>query len=159
MPADLAVTGTAGLRRNGVSAIVHDRRAGPLAGLIAQLVLLAVIAATVGLDTAGWAVGVACSVAMAALLARALERAPRDPLGPASLVTIVRATLVIGVAALAADSFARGTPVALLVALASVALALDLVDGWVARRTKTESQLGAGFDGEVDAFLLLVLTV
>ena len=51
------------------------------------------------------------------------------------------------------------TPVALLVTLAAVALALDLVDGWLARRTGTESAFGARFDGEVDAFLILVLSV
>ena len=33
------------------------------------------------------------------------------------------------------------------------------VDGWVARRTGTASTLGARFDGEVDAFLILVLSV
>jgi phosphatidylglycerophosphate synthase len=63
------------------------------------------------------------------------------------------------VAALTADSFARPAPVALLVALAAVALALDAVDGWVARRTRTEAALGARFDGEVDAFLILILSV
>ena len=50
-------------------------------------------------------------------------------------------------------------PVALLVTLAAVALALDLVDGWLARRTETASALGARFDGEVDAFLILALSV
>src|SRR5690606_19124180 len=44
-----------------------------------------------------------------------------------------------------------------LVALTAVALALDAVDGYVARRTGTASALGARFDMEVDAFLLLVL--
>ena len=43
--------------------------------------------------------------------------------------------------------------------LAVVALALDAVDGWVARRSRTVSALGARFDGEVDAFLILVLSV
>ena len=47
----------------------------------------------------------------------------------------------------------------MLVTLAVVALALDAVDGWVARRTGTASPLGARFDGEVDAFLILVLSV
>jgi phosphatidylglycerophosphate synthase len=46
-----------------------------------------------------------------------------------------------------------------LVTLAAVALALDAVDGKVARRTGTASALGARFDMEVDAFLLLVLSV
>jgi phosphatidylglycerophosphate synthase len=39
-----------------------------------------------------------------------------------------------------------------------VALVLDAVDGVVARRTGTASSLGARFDMEVDAFLLLVLS-
>jgi phosphatidylglycerophosphate synthase len=78
---------------------------------------------------------------------------------PASWVTLVRATLAVGVAALVADSFTHDIPVALLVTLASVALSLDLVDGWVARRTDTETELGARFDGEVDAFLILALSV
>jgi phosphatidylglycerophosphate synthase len=49
--------------------------------------------------------------------------------------------------------------VATLVVLSSLALALDFVDGWVARRTGTQSALGAKLDGEVDAFLILVLSV
>ena len=78
---------------------------------------------------------------------------------PASWVTLARATLAVGVAALAADSFTHDTPVALLVTLAGVALVLDAVDGWVARRTGTATALGARLDGEVDAFLILALSV
>jgi phosphatidylglycerophosphate synthase len=138
---------------------VPASQAGPAAGLVAQALLLAVLAATAGLGAAGWVVGVACAVTMAAALASALARAPRDRLRAASWVTLVRATLAVGVAALVADSFTRDTPVALLVTLAAVALALDLTDGWLARRTGTESALGARFDGEVDAFLILALSV
>jgi phosphatidylglycerophosphate synthase len=79
--------------------------------------------------------------------------------GPASWVTLGRAGLSAGVAALVVDSFANDIAVALLVTLASVALALDLIDGWLARRTHTESAFGARFDGEVDAFLILVLSL
>jgi phosphatidylglycerophosphate synthase len=39
------------------------------------------------------------------------------------------------------------------------ALLLDGIDGQVARRTATASSLGARFDGEVDALLILVLSV
>ena len=46
-----------------------------------------------------------------------------------------------------------------LTTLAVVALALDAVDGWVARRTGTASAVGARFDMEVDAFLVLLLSV
>ena len=58
-----------------------------------------------------------------------------------------------------ADSFAHRAPLTLLVALSALALALDYVDGWIARRTATTATLGARFDGEVDAFLILVLSV
>ena len=40
-----------------------------------------------------------------------------------------------------------------------VALVLDWVDGQVARRTGTVTAFGARFDMEVDAFLILVLSV
>ncbi len=117
------------------------------------------LAGTAGLGAAGWSVGLACAVIMAAALARGLARARDDRLGPASWVTLTRATLAVGVAALAVDSFTHDTPAALLVTLAAVALALDAADGWLARRTGTATALGARFDGEVDAFLILALSV
>ncbi|HKD87266.1 MAG TPA: CDP-alcohol phosphatidyltransferase family protein, partial [Streptosporangiaceae bacterium] len=46
-----------------------------------------------------------------------------------------------------------------LVTLSAVALALDAVDGQVARRTGTATSLGGRFDGEVDAFLILLLSI
>jgi phosphatidylglycerophosphate synthase len=135
------------------------KRVGPATGLIAQVLLLAVLAGTGGLGAVGWIAGSACAFTMATALALALARDPGGRLGPASWVTLARATLAVGVAALAADSFTHDTPVALLVTLAAVALVLDFVDGWVARRTGTATALGARFDGEVDAFLILALSV
>ena len=95
---------------------------GPAAGLIAQVLLLAVLTGTAGLGDVGWTVGIACAVTMATALARGLARGPGGRPGPASWVTLARATLAVGVAALAADSLTHGTPVALLVTLAAVAL-------------------------------------
>ena len=132
---------------------------GPVAGLLGTLLLLDVLARTVGLGGAGWVVGLASGLTLNLALARALWRDPSARLGPAGWVTLIRATLVVGVAALTAASFEREVAVATLVALASVALALDFVDGWLARRTGTESALGAKLDGEVDAFLILVLSI
>src|SRR3954447_15375475 len=133
--------------------------ASPAVGLAAQVLLLTAVALTAGLGAAGWTVGLACAVIMATALTRGLGHDAGARLGPASWITLARATLAVGVAALAADSFAHDTPVALLVTLAAVALALDAVDGWLARRTRTETALGARFDGEVDAFLILALSV
>jgi phosphatidylglycerophosphate synthase len=132
---------------------------GPVAGLVGTLVLLAVLAQTVGLGAAGWLVGLASGLTLNVALARALWRDPSARLGPAGWVTLIRATLAVGVAALTAASFERDVAVAALVMLASVALALDFVDGWLARRTGTESALGAKLDGEVDALLILVLSI
>jgi phosphatidylglycerophosphate synthase len=131
---------------------------GPATGLLAQVLLLAVLVETAGLGAAGWIVGTACAVTMAVALARGVARSS-GRLGPASWVTLARATLAVGVLALAADSFRGDTPVALLVTLAAVALVLDAADGWVARRTGMATALGARFDGEVDAFLILALSV
>ena len=94
-----------------------------------------------------------------AALARGLARYRSDRLGPADWVTLDAGTLAVGVAALVADSFDQPAPVAMLVTLTVVALALDAVDGWIVRRTGTATPLGARFDGEVDAFLILVLSV
>ena len=121
--------------------------------------LLAVLASTVGLGGAGWATGVACGLFVNGALARGLAHHGSAGLGPADRVTLARAVLACGVAALTADSFVGSRPRRVLVALTAVALALDAVDGRVARRTGTVSELGARFDMEVDAFLILVLSV
>lgn len=134
-------------------------RSGPVVGLISQVVLLVVVAGTVGLTVSGWLVGIACGIATFVALALGLNRYGAGALGPADRVTLVRATLVGAVAALMAAAFVRPAAVPALVTLSVVALVLDAVDGWVARRTGTASPLGARFDGEVDALLIVVLSV
>ncbi len=106
----------------------------------------------------GWAVGITCGAVTSLGLARARSHFGADRLTPADWVTLARATLATAVGALVVDSFAHSAPVTALVSLAAAALVLDAIDGWVARRTVTGS-LGARFDAEVDAFLILVLSV
>ncbi|MGH3860135.1 CDP-alcohol phosphatidyltransferase family protein [Actinokineospora sp.] len=122
-----------------------------------QLLLLGVLWATVGLGPLGALVGLVHACATGALLTEAVRRSDTAALGPADRVTLARQLLVGGVTALVADR-ADGT-LPTIVALATVALVLDCVDGIVARRTDTVSALGARFDMEVDAFLILVLSV
>ncbi|MFJ3223499.1 CDP-alcohol phosphatidyltransferase family protein [Streptomyces sp. NPDC086783] len=128
-------------------------------GAGAQLLLLAFLGAAIGLGPAGWLTGLAFGIATWAVLNRALRRSQPLPFGPANRVTLGRAILVGGVTALVADSFESSPPLTLFVGLTAVALILDGVDGKVARRTGTSSALGARFDMEVDAFLILVLSV
>ncbi|MGE0297513.1 CDP-alcohol phosphatidyltransferase family protein [Pseudonocardia sp.] len=118
------------------------------------------LGAGLGLGPTGALVGLAYGTCLAVLLARALRSAGRVSPSPADHVTLVRALLVGGVTALVADGLVTGEPaVKTIVGLAAVALALDAVDGQVARRTGTASPLGARFDMEVDAFLIAVLSV
>jgi hypothetical protein len=131
--------------------------------MIVQLLLVIALLGIVSLrgngpGAAGWVVGITCGVITNLGLARALSHFRADHLTTADRVTLARATLVAVVAALVADSFFEPVPVAMLVLLAAVALVLDAVDGWVARRTAI-GRLGANFDAEVDAFLILILSV
>ncbi len=125
------------------------------------LVLFAVLRVAAGLGTAGWLGGGTFLVLAGAVVARAAHEAGVTSLGPAGTVTALRAVLTGGVAALVAQDLARpGTVSAVpIVVLAALALALDGVDGLVARRTRTASELGARFDSELDAALLAVLSV
>ncbi|GAA0947288.1 CDP-alcohol phosphatidyltransferase family protein [Pseudonocardia zijingensis] len=130
------------------------------AAAAAQLLILAGLAAAFGLGPLGVLVGVVYAAALLGLLSAAMHRAGRSALGPADVVTLSRALLVGGVTALVVEGLLTGsTPLAALVGLAAVALALDAVDGKVARRTGTTSPVGARFDMEVDAFLVAVLSV
>jgi hypothetical protein len=132
-------------------------------GLIAQLLLIAALLGVVSvsgttLGLTAWITGTTCAVITNVALACAASHFSTDCLAPADWVTLTRATLAAVVAALVADSFQHSVPVTVLVSFSAGALALDAVDGWVARRTAT-GRLGAQFDGEVDAFLILVLSV
>ena len=81
---------------------------------------------------------------------------PFDRVGPANLITGVRAVIT----ALIAGAIAQAPTRALtwtLVVIAILAAVLDGFDGWAARRHGTSSAFGARFDMEVDAVLILVL--
>jgi phosphatidylglycerophosphate synthase len=151
-----------GAVEQGQARVAQIRRAvhaGPVTGLISQVLLLAALALTFGLGRTGWVIGVSCAVIMNATLAHGVSHYRSAGLGAADWVTLSRATLAVGVLALVAQSFDQPTSVVTLVSLTALALTLDAVDGWVARRTRTAAALGARFDGEVDAFLVLVLSV
>jgi phosphatidylglycerophosphate synthase len=102
--------------------------------------------------------GLALALVVHALLARGLARRGLTGLRPADRVTLARAWLTCGVAALTVGGHGGDGVTTPLLVLAGTALALDAVDGRVARRTGTASALGARFDMEVDALLILVLS-
>jgi phosphatidylglycerophosphate synthase len=128
-------------------------------GVVVQLVVLTLVSAAVGLTLLGWLLGTAVGLTTVTLLVRGLQRAGSPAMGPADRVTLARATLVGAVTALTADALFHPAEVSALVGISIVAVLLDGVDGRVARGTGTASSLGARFDMEVDAFLVLVLSV
>ncbi|WP_127818725.1 CDP-alcohol phosphatidyltransferase family protein [Microbacterium sp. CPCC 204701] len=131
----------------------------PLSSIAAGLLGLWAIDLFSPLSAVGWTAGLLYLGVSNGLLARGVHRRTMIVFGWANWATATRSTLVALVTALVAASFVSPVSVPLLVVLASIALALDAIDGWLARRTHSESALGAQFDMEVDAFLLLVLSV
>ncbi|MBM7069264.1 CDP-alcohol phosphatidyltransferase family protein [Actibacterium sp. 188UL27-1] len=89
------------------------------------------------------------------------ERYVYDRLGPANTVTTLRMAMAALLIVPVVEPAALNLNALTLFAVALTALALDGVDGWLARRFKMASEFGARFDMEVDALIagLLALSV
>ncbi|GGI48497.1 phosphatidylglycerophosphate synthase [Agromyces flavus] len=133
-------------------------RLAPIGSALLGAAGLAAIQASGGSPTIGWIAGMAYLAVSTVLVLRALHRRATRRFGWANVVTATRSALVGIITGLVAASFSEPISVPLLIGLVVPALALDAVDGWVARRTDSITELGARFDMEVDAFLLLVLS-
>src|SRR5215469_12528477 len=155
-PAD---DGTVYTIRLGGKGALRTIRLATILAMLATAALLGVVSATAGLGVAGWIVGLATGSAATALIVTARMRSDQPAILPADWVTLTRMLLIAGVAGLVADSFGRPVPTTALVTLSTVALVLDAVDGQVARRTGTATPVGARIDCEVDAFLILLLSI
>jgi phosphatidylglycerophosphate synthase len=113
--------------------------------------------------TEGWKLAVAAaSGAVPAALASAAVVLRRPPFStPADRVTLSRAALASGCAAMTTLALLGPAPVrnGWLFALTVLTLLLDAVDGPVARRTGTATEAGGRLDMEVDAGVLVVLSI
>jgi phosphatidylglycerophosphate synthase len=130
-----------------------------LLGMLGTAVVLGIVSATAGLGAVGWITGLVVGSAAAALLVTARRRSDQPAIFPADWVTLTRMLLIAGATGLVAESFSRPVSITALVTLSAVALALDSVDGQVARRTGTATPVGTRIDGEADAFLIFVLSI
>jgi phosphatidylglycerophosphate synthase len=109
-------------------------------------------AAQVGIALAGYAI-----LALAVALAAAWHLNGIG-FGLANQVTLLRTGLacLVGGALLAEDAGSSiGWSLTFLIGLA---LSLDAVDGWLARRLELASRFGARFDLEIDALMILILS-
>lgn len=102
-----------------------------------------------------WKAITAFVLGSALTLVLAMKHLSSDFLGPANKATLARASLVALLFGLVGDTAAAW----LVVIVSSIALALDGLDGWLARRFDVASDFGARFDMETDALLLVALTV
>lgn len=128
------------------------------AGLVPLLLAAGTIARRLELPPAYLATAAAAYGLFAAAVGSLLPPQPRPGLGPANRVTVGRGALVMALAALVIHPQAWSDADRWwVIGLATIALALDGVDGQVARHTDTASAFGARFDMELDAFLMLVL--
>ena len=101
-----------------------------------------------------WKVSFALVVGGLLVLILAIRYLPSKTFGLANQITMLRGSLVALLFGLIADHWVPW----LVVITCSVILILDGVDGWIARRSYTDSSFGARFDMEIDALLLLVLS-
>ncbi|MEO0384276.1 MAG: CDP-alcohol phosphatidyltransferase family protein [Pseudomonadota bacterium] len=85
-----------------------------------------------------------------------LRTYPHATLGLCNIVTLVRLVIV---ATLVGALLSSAGPSWAVFSLAAIALLLDGVDGWLARRQALASSFGARFDVEVDAAFALVLAL
>lgn len=95
-------------------------------------------------------------VAVGLVWARCAEGASRR-LGWANRITLYRSLLIMIIAGFAAFPAVAMQHLWALAGLSLLALCLDGVDGWVARRTDSQTAFGARFDMEMDALFILVL--
>jgi phosphatidylglycerophosphate synthase len=105
-----------------------------------------------------WAVAKALGLVVV-LIAFSVSELPnhdRPSLGPANQITLGRAVLVAGMAALLGESLPEGSGW-WVASIGSVAFGLDWLDGQIARRTGWSSPFGARLDMELDALTVLVL--
>jgi len=138
------------------------RAAGDLTvGLVATLVITAATRWLFGLSDTYVVQSLGSYAVLAALVLRSVPNEHTGyGLGPANRVTLGRGTLVLPVSALA---FApAGFTDGLwwwVIAVSTIAMLCDGVDGDVARRTGACTAFGARFDMELDSWLVLALSV
>ena len=100
------------------------------------------------------------AVLAALVLRHAPDTLPGRGLGPANRITLGRGALALAIMPLALAPGPLGAPVYWwIIGVSTAAMVLDGFDGWAARRSGTATPFGARFDMELDAALLLALSV
>ncbi|MEL6642711.1 MAG: CDP-alcohol phosphatidyltransferase family protein [Pseudomonadota bacterium] len=134
-------------------------RVGYALAILCGIPLVTLLSAAFG-AVSGAVLGLAVFLTGAGIAALSMHRSyPHHELGLCNAITIGRLALTASlVAILVAPVPLTASDMWLAFAVAVLALALDGVDGWAARRAGLASRFGARFDMEVDSFFALVLS-
>ncbi len=144
------------------SAVYAQAAASVLLGITAIVAAFRIPAAEFDrLSSAMW-LALALYIVIAVVVIAKLSTHPHPGFGAANVVTTLRAaaTAAIGGVVLGSETFRDTSVEQLQWAIAgatAVALSLDGIDGYLARRSGTASRFGARFDMEIDALLILLL--
>jgi phosphatidylglycerophosphate synthase len=128
-----------------------------MAGALVAAGLAAGLAAAHDRAIAAVALAMALYLPLMIALPRLLGRSAS--FGWANRITLVRAAMTCGLAGLLVEPVLFEDRAISVVAVVLLVLALDGVDGWLARRLGETSRIGARFDMETDAALIVVLCV
>jgi phosphatidylglycerophosphate synthase len=139
------------------------RTPGALPGMLTSAVAVAVLGGLL-IQLADWqALQVATALVGYAVLAAAVVLAAAWHLGGMNFGLANQVTLLrTGLACLVASALLVGDGAHLswsVAAVVGLALSLDAVDGWLARRLGLASAFGARFDLEIDALMILILAL
>ncbi len=136
---------------NGVAAL--------LSGLVVLAALLYAGYFWVGLPAIAAGQGFALYLVIGLLVFAAMPPSLWENFGLANGITLCRAVFVAFLAAFIGNLADQDRLAWMLAAVAFLAFALDGLDGAVARRSGTCSPFGARFDMEVDALLILIVSL
>src|SRR5690606_30208717 len=142
--------------------LIHNTLANLACLMLGTIIVAIVVRAKMSL---GWDFVAAAVLSLSIIFGFVMYLLPSYPhrrFGYANFVTAFRGALVslTGPTVSCFDSLHQADTVLwVLVGVVVFALALDGIDGYLARKYRQESELGARFDMEVDALLILILSV
>jgi len=144
------------------SAVYAQAATSLLLGTTVIVAVFRIPVAEFGRSSSGMWLALAIYIVIAVVAVAKLPTHPHRRFGAANVVTTLRAaaTAAIGGVVLGSEAFHDSSMEQLQWTIASgtaIALSLDGLDGYLARRSGTASRFGARFDMEIDALLILLL--
>lgn len=142
--------------------VYREACASMLAFAILMVLALDILVSMLALPAATTVIALLIHALMSSLALAKLGKYPHRHFGLANMTTAFRAALTAATGGIVlAAATLPAAPVVLwtIAAAAAISLALDGLDGMLARRNGTVSRYGARFDMEVDALLILLLAM